>query len=111
MRKPTSLNGHTMDIYARAVEADRLFTQEMLKTMTPEQINRFCFENGFAVPEPKVETMYMVEAISTGDYSWVTAKVGMLSKEDALAEAQRLTERLQCYGSLTTFYITPVLDI
>lgn len=55
--------------------------------------------------------MYMVEAISTGDYSWVTAKVGMLSKEAALAEAKRLTERLQCYGSLTTFHITPVLDI
>lgn len=41
-----------MDAYAQAVEQDRLFIQQMIKTMTPEQINRFCFENGFEVPEP-----------------------------------------------------------
>lgn len=50
---PTDLNGHTMSVYARAVEADRLFFKEMIKTMTPEEINRFCFENGYTVPEPK----------------------------------------------------------
>lgn len=48
--KTTSLNGHTMSIYTQAVEQDRLFMEEMIKTMTPEQINQFCFENGFAVP-------------------------------------------------------------
>ena len=40
-----------MDAYQRAVEQDRLFIQEMIKTMTPEQINQFCFENGFEVPK------------------------------------------------------------
>ena len=55
--------------------------------------------------------MYMVEAISTGDYSFITADVGILSKEAAQAMADKLTERLRCYGSLTVFYITPVLDI
>lgn len=48
---PIDLNGHTMSIYAQAVEQDRLFFTELMKTMTPEEINRFCFENGFAVPE------------------------------------------------------------
>lgn len=37
--------------YEKAVEQDRLAIQEMLKTMTPEQINKFCFENGFEVPK------------------------------------------------------------
>lgn len=46
-------SGHAVSIYAQAVEQDHLFAQEMIKTMTPEQINRFCFENGFSVPEPK----------------------------------------------------------
>lgn len=41
-----------MDVYQQAVEQDRLFIQELIKTMTPEQINRFCFENGFEVPKP-----------------------------------------------------------
>ena len=48
---PTDLNGHTMSIYAQAVEADRLFTQELIKHMTPKELERFCLENGFAVPE------------------------------------------------------------
>lgn len=39
-----------MSAYAQAVEQDRLFTQELLKNMSPEQVNRFCFENGFSVP-------------------------------------------------------------
>lgn len=56
MVKPSpsiSLNANTIHVYARAVEEDRKFTQRMMQTMTPEQINRFCFENGFSVPEPK----------------------------------------------------------
>lgn len=43
----------TMDAYAQAVEQDRKFMEKMVATMTPEQVNRFCFENGFPVPEPK----------------------------------------------------------
>ena len=43
----------TMDAYAQAVEQDRKFMEKMLKTLTPEQVNRFCFENGYSVPEPK----------------------------------------------------------
>jgi hypothetical protein len=53
---PTSLNGHTMHIFLvqhETAKQDRLFNEEMMKTMTPEQIKRFCLENGFAVPEPK----------------------------------------------------------
>ena len=42
-----------MTAYAQAIEQDRLFAQRMLKTMTTEEINRFCFENGFTHPEPK----------------------------------------------------------
>jgi hypothetical protein len=41
-----------MDAYQLAVELDRRLHNEMIKNMTPEQINRFCFENGFEVPEP-----------------------------------------------------------
>lgn len=47
------LQAVAMDAYAQAIEQDRLFAQRMMKTMTPEQINQFCFENGFSVPEPK----------------------------------------------------------
>lgn len=47
------LQAVAMDAYAQAIEQDRLFAQRMMKTMTPEQINRFCFENGYSVPEPK----------------------------------------------------------
>ena len=47
------LQAVAMNAYAQAIEQDRLFAQRMMKTMTPEQINRFCFENGYAVPEPK----------------------------------------------------------
>ena len=39
------------------VEQDRLFIKELIKTMTPEQINRFCFENGFEVPDPQAIEM------------------------------------------------------
>lgn len=43
------------DVYAQAIEQDRLFFEQMLKTMTPEQINQFCFENGFEIPNQEVE--------------------------------------------------------
>ena len=52
---PTSLNGHTMHILLvqhEAAKQHRLFIEELVKTGTPEQIKRFCLENGFAVPEP-----------------------------------------------------------
>ena len=47
------LQAGAMTAYAQAIEQDRLLAQRMMKTMTPEQINRFCFENGYSVPEPK----------------------------------------------------------
>lgn len=47
------LQAVAMNAYAQAIEQDRLFAQRMMKTMTPEQSNQFCFENGFSVPEPK----------------------------------------------------------
>lgn len=47
------LQAVAMNAYAQAIEQDRLIAQRMMKTMTPEQINRFCFENGYSVPEPK----------------------------------------------------------
>lgn len=56
MTKPTSLNGHTIGIFLvqheAAKQAKEMF-EIILNTMTPEQINRFCFENGYSVPEPK----------------------------------------------------------
>lgn len=43
--------GHTwQDAYTLAVKQDEIAMREMFKTMTPEEINRFCFENGFVVP-------------------------------------------------------------
>ena len=47
------LQAGAMTAYAQAIEQDRLFAQRMMQTMTTEQVNRFCFENGFSVPEPK----------------------------------------------------------
>lgn len=47
------LQAVAMNAYAQAIEQDRLFAQRMMKTMTPEQVNRFCYENGYSAPEPK----------------------------------------------------------
>lgn len=47
------LQAVAMNAYAQAIEQDRLFAQRVMQTMTTEQVNRFCFENGYSVPEPK----------------------------------------------------------
>lgn len=55
--------------------------------------------------------LYMIEAKSTGDYSFITSELGYFTWEEGLKKAKELTIRMQCYGSRTRFYITPVLDI
>jgi len=39
-------------IYAAAMEADRLFTQELFKHLSAEEQQRFCLENGYVMPDP-----------------------------------------------------------
>lgn len=86
-------------------------------TKTEEQLiqeinsNRCKEFKPFKALEPDVEMLYMVECQSTGDYSFITKQVGPLTKERAITAATEMTQRLKVYGSLTRFYITPILDI
>lgn len=34
-------------VHAQAMVADRMFINHLVSTMTPEELERFCFENGF----------------------------------------------------------------
>ena len=36
-----------------AAKQDRQFFKDLLKNMSYEQVKRFCFENGYAVPTPE----------------------------------------------------------
>lgn len=54
--------------------------------------------------------LYMIEAQSTGDYSFVTKQYGLLLEHEARAVVKRINQRMQTMFSPTVFYMTPVLD-
>lgn len=55
--------------------------------------------------------LYMIEAKSTGDYSFVTKRLGYFSHKAGVKKAMAMNRLMIIYLSKTRFYLTPILDI
>lgn len=101
-----------MQVYAESVEQDRLFAQHMMKTMTPEQINRFCFENGFSVPEPKKKWVVKYSALfAAGGQPSGQFNVSAADEQEARSKAHQVMKAISKEHGVDSFNLNISDDV
>lgn len=101
-----------IDAYAQAIEQDRLFAQRMMKTMTPEQINRFCFENGYSVPEPKKIWVVKYSALfAAGGQPSGQFNVSAADEQEARTKAHQVIKAISKESGVDSFNLNISDDV